>query len=142
MFNRKRKSGDRMDSVAAEITRSAGLTDQESDAAVTSPPFLARLRARIESEESSREAAQSRAAAPTVAVGRMKLAFSGMVIVAAVAFWLIRIPAMSGAAANVGASDPAPVLSACSISATSACAISTGDVLQLLMSNNSQELPK
>jgi hypothetical protein len=141
MFKRRRISKNILDAAAVEVTRSAGLTHRECDATVTSPLFLAQLRARIESDKSRGQAAQPRSTYPVLDIGKMKLAFSVIVIVAAVLFWLIRIPAMSGTVADA-ASDQSPALTACSISATSACAISIGDVLQLLLSNNIKELPK
>jgi hypothetical protein len=140
MFKRKESGRDRIDSVASEIARSAALTDQESESVVDSSLFYSRLRSRIESEKSRARAPKPRNIAVAFAISNMKLAFSGLMIVAAVAFWLIRIPAISGSAPKPP--DLAAGLTACSISATSACAISTGDVLQLLISNNIQELPK
>jgi hypothetical protein len=142
MFNRRRTSKDLLDSVAGEITRSAGLTDQESDETVLSPLFLVRLRARIDRDHGLSKAAQSGQSASMLVVGWMKLALSAIVIVAAIAFWLVRVQARVGPEAELAPADPAPALTACSITATSACAISTGDVLELLLAKNIQESPK
>jgi hypothetical protein len=137
--NKKGRGADRMDSVAAEVTRAAALTDDESEAAIASPLFFSRLRATVQSEKRRMQAAESRPSA--IVVGNMKLALSGLTIVAAVAFWVVRMPSISD---RVAASTPEPSvgLTSCSISATSECQISTGDVLQLLLSSNLQELPK
>jgi hypothetical protein len=143
MFKRKESDAEIIDAVAAEITRSAAVGDDESEAAVSSPHFFARLSARIESEKRGRQAEKVRPIAPALAIGNIKLALSGLTLAAAVAFWLIRIPTIPGRAADAGLPNSQAALTACSISATSACAISTGDVLQLLLSNNNtQELPK
>jgi hypothetical protein len=142
MFKRKKGSGDRVESLVGEVTRSAAITDEESEAAITSPIFFARLRARIETESNRRQVVESRPIVPALAVGNMKLALSGLMVVAAVAFWLTRIPGMSAWAKEARPPDPPAGLTACSLSATNACAISTGDVLQLLLSNNAQELQR
>ncbi len=136
----KRKGVTGMDSVAAEVTRSAALADDESEAAIASPLFFSRLCSRVETEKRQIQAAESRP--PALTVGSIKLALSGLTIVAAVAFWLVRIPVISGRAAQASRPGPVNALTACSISATTACAISTGDVLQLLISDNIQESPK
>jgi hypothetical protein len=142
MFNKKRNRERYMDSLAAEVTRSAALTDDESEAAIASPLFFSRIRATIDSQRK-----QVRDAGPTppvLSIGAIKLALSGLTIVAAVAFWLVRIPVAAGHSAyspQLGPT-PSPVLTACSISATTACAISTGDVLQLLLNDKTQEVPK
>jgi len=141
MFNRKGNDAEALDAVAREIAKSAALADNESDAAVSSPLFLFRVRARIDREKSSRRAERDLSVAPVIGVGGMKLAFSGLMLAAAIFFWAVWIPSTRGQASEAERRSQQP-LTACSISATSACAITTGDVLELLLSNSSQELPK
>jgi hypothetical protein len=144
MFKRKKSRETQMDSVAAEVTRTAALTDDESEAAIASPLFFSRLRATIERDKKLFEPAEYRG--PLLTVGIVKLALSGLVIIAAVAFWLARLPVMAGPAyapkLDAHEAERRAPLTACSISAATACTISTGDVLQLLLSENIQELPK
>ena len=142
MFNKKRSREKRMDSAAGEVARSAALTDDESEAAIASPLFFSGVRARIEREKKQVRVVEARP--PVLRVGAVKLALSGITIVAAVAFWLVRIPVGVGhpAYSPQPGPEPSPVLTACSISAATACAISTGDVLQLLLNDKTQELPK
>ena len=142
MFNKKRSREKQLDSLAAEVTRSAVLTDDESEAAIASPLFFSRIRATIDRQ--GKQVRDAEPVRPVLSIGAVKLALSGLTIVAAVAFWLVRIPVGAGhtAYSPLPGPEPAPVLTACSISAATACAISTGDVLQLLLSDKTQELPK
>ena len=142
MFNKKRSRQRQLDSLAAEVTRSAALTGDESEAAIASPLFFSSIRATIDRQRKQVRAAEP--ARPVLNIGSVKLALSGLTIVAAVAFWLVRIPVGAGhtAYSPQPGPEPTPVLTACSISAATACAISTGDVLQLLLSDKTQELPK
>jgi hypothetical protein len=144
MFKRKRNRETQMDSLAAEATRSAALSDDESEAAIASPLFFSRIRASIEKGKKHVKPAESRR--PLLTVGTVKLALSGFMIIAAIAFWLARLPVMAGHAYApkpiAQGPEPRTPLTACSISAVTACTISTGDVLQLLLSQNIQELPK
>lgn len=141
MKEKKETSKDRVDWVAAEVIRSSALTFDEADAAVESPLLLSRVRRAISSERHRK--AQSEWSHPQAfAVGKLKLAFAGLATAAAVTFWIVRIPTASALQERTVQAEAPATLTACSISATSACAISTGDVLQLLLSNNIQELPK
>src|SRR5262245_19925749 len=142
MFKGKRSRVDNVASVASAITRSGALTDEESEAAVSSPQFFSALLAGLDSERHRGQAVRVRIIAATVVPGKMKMAFSALMIVAAVTFWLFRIPALARRNVNVSRPEPSPALNACSLSATSACAITTGDVLQLVISDNLQEVPK
>jgi len=140
MFKRKRSRKKQMDSVGAEVTRAAALTDDESEAAIASPLFFSRIRATIDRDKKQVRAAQP--APPVLSIGAVKLALSGMTIVAAVAFWLVRIPVQASQLADRQQPEATSPLTACSISAVTACSISTADVLQLLLSDKTQELPK
>ena len=141
MFKRKRSRKKQMDSVGAEVTRAAALTDDESEAAIASPLFFSRIRATIDRDKKQVRAAQP--APPVLSIGAVKLALSGMTIVAAVAFWLVRLPVQASQTAERRQQPEATSpLTACSISAVTACSISTADVLQLLLSDKTQELPK
>jgi len=142
MLKWKGNKVDNIGLVASEITRSAALTDEESEEVVSSPQFFSVLRAEIDREKQRRQAVPIKPIAPAIVLGKMKVAFSALMIIAAVTFWLLRIPTLTRRNSEESRSEEGPGLTACSLSATSACAITTGDVLQLLISDNVQELPK
>src|SRR5215468_4856193 len=95
MFKEKGSRLDNIASVAREITRSAALTDEESEAVVSSRQIFSILRAGIDREKELSQAVPAQPTTPTTVLGKLKLAFSALMIVAAVMFWLLRIPTLS-----------------------------------------------
>lgn len=126
-----------------EVLRAACATDEETQQAVASPFLYARIRARIAAEQQARERTGDAASAVKLwAVARRAIpALALVAILALSSFWMFGTGATSEAmttqapppAAVLLPEQPSLVVTACSLAAKDECAVSTNDVMALLM---------
>jgi hypothetical protein len=134
MFWKKRDQShtELLDRVGMSITRASGIDETRADQIASSPFLYRRLRARIEAERKQRAEPDGGWFA-TFKIARRAIPVLAFVAIAAVlSLWFAAtkqtdIPSSDGA--NVYVSYPLTPVTACSLSATDECAISSEEVL-------------
>jgi hypothetical protein len=133
MFREKKNQShdEPLDRLGKGITRASGVGEEGADQIASSPFLYAQLRARIEAER-ERKAEQGGGWFATFKVARRAIPALALVAIAAVAslwFAATKYAAAERGGANVEVGyQPSPV-TACSLSATDECAISSEEVL-------------
>jgi hypothetical protein len=121
------------------VTRAGGISDDEAERIGSSPFLHARLRAGIESERRRRaEQGNGWLAMPMVA-WRAIAVTTIMTIAAVTGLWISKATARDVSTVTATAADPVSrvmIGGTCALSATAECAISTGEVLATLFSDN------
>ena len=132
MFERREKppSLTNADEMGKRIVRAGSLNEKDAEQAVSAPFLFARVRANIAEESSKR---QSRSG---ILQGRFmdlaELALAVLVVAAAGVFWSSRAQSLTATPVSPKP-DTVVTLTACSVSASDRCVISTGQVVQLVM---------
>ncbi|MGA9770275.1 MAG: hypothetical protein WBV94_14645 [Blastocatellia bacterium] len=131
MFWKKRDQShtELLDRVSLSITRASGIDETNVDQIASSPFLYARLRARIEAERKQ----QTEGWFATFKIARRAIPVLAFVAIAAVAsLWFAaanRSDSPLPGGANVYVNYPLTPVTACSLSATDECAISSEEVL-------------
>ena len=125
------KDSERLDCIGNEALRAAAMSDEEADRAALSPFLYSRVLSRIEAE---RQTDAGGSWIMSIALpGRAVSAFALAAMLAVATFWVAssRSDRVEAGPAS-GSTAAAGVVSACSLSSTDECAISTEDVLATL----------
>lgn len=132
-WKKKNQSHDEpLDRLGNSITRASGIGEDKADQIASSPFLYAQLRARIEAER-KQKAEQSSGWFATFKVARRAIPALALIAIAAVAsLWFAAAKYTVGDArgsANIDVSYQLSPITACSLSATDECAISSEEVL-------------
>jgi hypothetical protein len=132
-WKKKNQSKDELlDRVGQSVARASGIGEDKAEQIASSPFLYARLRARIEAER-NQQAEPDGGWFATFKIARRAIPALALVAIAAVAsLWFAATkytvsPPPGGA--NIEASYPLTPVTACSLSATDECAISSEEVL-------------
>lgn len=132
-WKKKNQSHDELlDRIGKSVASASGLSESEADQVASSPFLYARLRARIEAER-NKQAEPDIGWFATFKIARRAIPALALVAIAAVAsLWFAATkytvsPPPGGASVEV--SYPLTPVTACSLSATDECAISSEEVL-------------
>src|SRR5437867_4359130 len=135
---------ERLDRLTRIVARAGGISDEEAEK-ISSAPFLhASLRARIESERTSRAEQGSGWFATLLVASRAIAVLFLVTIVTALAFWFSRANPPVPAASNATVDNVSRVVTGgtCALSSTYECAISTEEVLATLFAEEGGKEPK
>jgi hypothetical protein len=131
-----------LDRAAKIIVRAAGAGEEKSDEAAAAPFLYARLRARIEAERAE-QAEQSAGWFETFKIARRAVVALALVaLVALGSFWLAGPRAAVNESLGDASIETEPQLSpvsACALSATDECAISSEEVLATMFADRKEK---
>jgi hypothetical protein len=132
-WKKKNQSHDELlDRVGKSVARASGINESEADQIASSPFLYARLRARIEAERKPQQEPDGGWLATFTIARRATVALALVAIAAVASLWFAATkytadPPPGGA--NVYVHYPLTPVTACSLSATDECAISSEEVL-------------
>ena len=130
--NKNQSPDELLDRVGKSVARASGISEDKADQIASSPFLYARLRARIEAERKQQSEPDIGWFA-TFKIARRAIPALALVAIAAVAtLWFAATKytvSPSPGGANVYVSNPLTPVTACSLSATDECAISSEEVL-------------
>jgi hypothetical protein len=146
--NKDASNDESLDRAAQLIVRAGGIGDEKADEAASAPFLYARLRARIEAERAQQAEQQNGGWFETFKIARRAvLALALVALVAVGAFWFAgpkvavneSLGAASPDAASVESGPELSPMSACALSATDECAISSEEVLATMFADRKEK---
>lgn len=156
MLEKRKKDllADRLDSAEHTVIRLGSLSDAEAEAVASSPYLFERIRARIEAEAAKPDSGTSGALPPNPwrawvawslggfvgGFAKLKIGLAILALAVSTAFWIDRMRSMDAPMESNSASPPIQTagISACALSNVDRCAISTSDVLQLVIASGAR----